>query len=181
MRISDWSSDLCSSDLIRCRKARVLLCRGPEPYRQALQLDRLHCRRRQRGLGDFQSGHGQGRLWRRAVHMVTEMTQASLSLRLRAYRTIAWAKRRPPIMQLAATCALEHFTAILANAVLSDPAHLVGADTEAQRMWRWHAVEEIEHKAVASDTWLYANLAMPRGISWSLRSEERRVGQECYV
>src|SRR3546814_4024214 len=70
-------------------------------------------------------------------------------------------------MQLAATCALEHFTAILANAVLSDPAHLVGADTEAQRMWRWHAVEEIEHKAVAYDTWLYATRAMPR---W--RSEE---------
>src|SRR3546814_11937732 len=62
MRISDWSSDVFSS------------------Y--------LHCRRRQRGLGDLQSGHGQGRLWRRAVHMVTEMTQASLSLRLRAYRTI---------------------------------------------------------------------------------------------
>src|SRR3546814_18954071 len=67
------------------------------------------------------------------------------------------------------TCALEHFTAILANAVLSDPAHLVGADTEAQRMWRWHAVEEIEHKAVAYDTWLYATRAMPRWMSWSLR------------
>src|SRR3546814_12459444 len=74
------------------------------------------------------------------------------------------------------TCALEHFTAILANAVLSDPAHLVGADTEAQRMWRWHAVEEIEHKAVAYDTWLYATRAMPRWMSW--RSEERRVGKE---
>src|SRR3546814_17267406 len=72
-------------------------------------------------------------------------------------------------MQLTATCALEHFTAILANAVLSDPAHLVGADTEAQRMWRWHAVEEIEHKDVAYDTWLYATRAMPRWLSWSLR------------
>ena len=87
----------------------------------------------------------------------------------RAARTIAWAKRRPPIMQLAATCALEHFTAILANAVLSDPAYLAGADVEAQRMWRWHAVEEIEHKAVAYDTWLHATRGMPRWMSWSLR------------
>jgi predicted metal-dependent hydrolase len=88
----------------------------------------------------------------------------------RAARTIAWAKRRPPLMQLAATCALEHFTAILANAVLSDPAHLAGADVEAQRMWRWHAVEEIEHKAVAYDTWLHATRNMPRLARWSLRS-----------
>ena len=65
----------------------------------------------------------------------------------RAARTIAWAKRRKPVMQLAATCALEHFTATLANAVLSNPEHLAGAEPEAQRMWRWHAIEEIEHKA----------------------------------
>ncbi len=88
----------------------------------------------------------------------------------RAARTIAWAKRRAPIMQLAATCALEHFTATLASAMLSDPAHLAGADTEAQRMWRWHAIEEIEHKAVAYDTWLHATRNMPRGLRWSLRS-----------
>lgn len=88
----------------------------------------------------------------------------------RAARTIAWAKRRPPLMQLAATCALEHFTATLANAVLSDPSHLAGADDEAQRMWRWHAVEEIEHKAVAYDTWLHATRNMPRRLRWSLRS-----------
>jgi predicted metal-dependent hydrolase len=88
----------------------------------------------------------------------------------RAARTIAWAKRRSPIMQLAATCALEHFTAILANAVLSDSAHLAGADTEAQRMWRWHAVEEIEHKGVAYDTWLHATRNKLRILCWSIRS-----------
>lgn len=88
----------------------------------------------------------------------------------RAARTIAWTKSRPPIMQLAATCALEHFTAVLANAVLSNPAHLAGADMEAHRMWRWHAVEEIEHKAVAYDTWLYATRDMPGIKRWALRS-----------
>ncbi|HEY9090726.1 metal-dependent hydrolase [Parasphingorhabdus sp.] len=88
----------------------------------------------------------------------------------RAARTIAWTKSRPPIMQLAATCALEHFTAVLANAVLSNPAHLAGADMEAHRMWRWHAVEEIEHKAVAYDTWLHATRDIPGVKRWSLRS-----------
>ena len=88
----------------------------------------------------------------------------------RAARTLAWARRRPPMMQLAATCALEHFTATLANAVLSDPAHLEGADPEAQRMWRWHAIEEIEHKAVAYDTWLHASRHLPRWRRWLRRS-----------
>lgn len=88
----------------------------------------------------------------------------------RAARTIAWAKRRKPSMQLAATCALEHFTASLANAVLADPAHLAGADPEAQRMWRWHAIEEIEHKAVAYDTWLHATRNLPRWRRWLMRS-----------
>lgn len=88
----------------------------------------------------------------------------------RAARTIAWAKRRNPAMQLAATCALEHFTATLANAVLSDPAHLAGADDEAQRMWRWHAIEEIEHKAVAYDTWVHATRRLPRWRRWLMRS-----------
>src|SRR3546814_16965350 len=72
-------------------------------------------------------------------------------------------------MQLAATCALEHFTATLANAILADPAHLAGADAEAQRMWRWHAIEEIEHKAVAYDTWVHATRALPRWQRWAMR------------
>jgi len=37
-------------------------------------------------------------------------------------------------------------------------------------MWRWHAIEEIEHKAVAYDTWNHATRAMPRWKRWSLRS-----------
>lgn len=74
----------------------------------------------------------------------------------RTRRTIGWARRRPPIQQLAATCALEHFTATLAHDALANPTHLSGVAPEAQRMWRWHAIEEIEHKAVAYDTYLHA-------------------------
>ena len=88
----------------------------------------------------------------------------------RAAQTIAWARRRPPLDQLAGTCALEHFTATLAHAALSDPAHLAGADPEAERMWRWHAIEEIEHKAVAFDTWNHATRDMGRLRRWWRRS-----------
>jgi predicted metal-dependent hydrolase len=63
-------------------------------------------------------------------------------------------KRFPPAMQLAATAALEHFTAIMAHAVLADPRHMAGARPEVARLWRWHAMEEIEHKAVAFDTYM---------------------------
>lgn len=66
------------------------------------------------------------------------------------------AKRRPPIVSLAATMALEHFTAILAHELLGDPRHLDGADAESAALWRWHAIEEIEHKGVAHDTWVHA-------------------------
>ncbi len=88
----------------------------------------------------------------------------------RAARTIAWAKKRESTLQLAATCALEHFTATLAHSLLADPAHLAGADEEAQKMWRWHAIEEIEHKAVAFDTWLCATRKLPAWRRWLRRS-----------
>lgn len=55
--------------------------------------------------------------------------------------------------QLAMTCALEHFTAIFADLVLRDPRVLEGAHPAFARLWRWHAVEETEHKAVAFDVY----------------------------
>ncbi|MBO9697326.1 MAG: metal-dependent hydrolase [Sphingopyxis sp.] len=88
----------------------------------------------------------------------------------RARRTIAWVKRRSPIQQLAATCALEHFTATLAHDALANPAHLGGAAEEARQLWRWHAIEEIEHKAVAFDTYLHAARTMTPFRRWLKRS-----------
>jgi predicted metal-dependent hydrolase len=65
---------------------------------------------------------------------------------------LAWVKRTlPKGAPLLVTCALEHFTAILAHALLEDPSQLAGADPAYERMWVWHALEECEHKAVAFD------------------------------
>ena len=57
----------------------------------------------------------------------------------------------PTRMQLAATIALEHYTAILADILLREPELLEGADEKYAALWRWHALEETEHKAVAFD------------------------------
>src|SRR3546814_13835097 len=49
----------------------------------------------------------------------------------RAARSIAWARARPPLMQPAPTCAMEHFTATLANALSADPPNPAGPDRES--------------------------------------------------
>lgn len=63
-------------------------------------------------------------------------------------------KKFSPERRLAATVAMEHFTAIMADAVLREPQWLAGATPEMRRLWRWHALEETEHKAVAFDVYM---------------------------
>jgi predicted metal-dependent hydrolase len=60
----------------------------------------------------------------------------------------------PPASNLAATAALEHFTATLAELVLSsdETRNLFGHD-EVRNLFLWHALEESEHKAVAFDVY----------------------------
>lgn len=57
----------------------------------------------------------------------------------------------PPALRLSVTAALEHYTAILAEGALSEDGPLQLMDPKMQRLLRWHAIEEIEHKAVAFD------------------------------
>ena len=59
-----------------------------------------------------------------------------------------------PESQLATTCALEHFTAIMAQFLIgTDPGRefLGSLEHRHARLWVWHAREELEHKAVAFD------------------------------
>jgi predicted metal-dependent hydrolase len=62
-------------------------------------------------------------------------------------------RRLPACSRLAITCALEHFTAVLARQVLSNPRIMEGAHPTMAGLWRWHAAEESEHKAVAFDVY----------------------------
>ena len=73
-------------------------------------------------------------------------------------RSVAWAlgaaqKLMPKSWQLATTLALEHHTAILADRLLSRPDLLQDSEPAFARLWRWHALEETEHKGVAFDVW----------------------------
>lgn len=71
----------------------------------------------------------------------------------RFHRHMNWVNNLPPGQQLAGTCGAEHYTAVLANAILSHPEWMEGATPRMKRLWRWHAIEETEHKAVAFDVY----------------------------
>jgi uncharacterized protein len=59
-----------------------------------------------------------------------------------------------PTSNLAATAALEHFTATLAEMVLTDEqVRGMFGHQEVKNLFLWHALEESEHKAVAFDVY----------------------------
>jgi len=63
-------------------------------------------------------------------------------------------KRLPKKVQLAITAAAEHLTATLGEGFLElMPEILAEAHPEMRAMYAWHAVEEVEHKAVAFDVY----------------------------
>lgn len=64
---------------------------------------------------------------------------------------VRWA---PKAWQLAITCALEHFTAMLADDILTNQDYFISvSDPAFADLWLWHAVEETEHKGVCFDVY----------------------------
>lgn len=61
--------------------------------------------------------------------------------------------REQPRGKLAVTCALEHFTTILAAELLRNPMCRESMSGEQARLWFWHGVEELEHNCVAIDVY----------------------------
>jgi predicted metal-dependent hydrolase len=88
----------------------------------------------------------------------------------RVEEMLALTKGRPEILNLAATMALEHFTAMLGHQLLANSRHLAGAEGDLGEIWRWHSIEEIEHKGVAYDTWLHATRDWSRWKRWKVKS-----------
>jgi predicted metal-dependent hydrolase len=86
--------------------------------------------------------------------MLEEQGYHGDALEKRVDRILKWVTRvTTPRMRLAATCALEHFTATLAHQLLRDGKMLEGAHPVMAALWKWHAAEENEHKAVAYDVY----------------------------
>ncbi|WP_312968497.1 metal-dependent hydrolase [Acinetobacter gerneri] len=75
-------------------------------------------------------------------------------------------KSTHPKLQLAVTCAFEHFTALLGGYILRNPEVLSTLDDDAIKLWVWHAIEEIEHRAVAFDVYqaVYADDKVRRRV-----------------
>jgi predicted metal-dependent hydrolase len=62
-----------------------------------------------------------------------------------------------PMVRLAVTCALEHFTAIMAELWLTRDDLRAQAHPSVRSLWTWHALEELDHKAVAFDVYKAAD------------------------
>ena len=70
---------------------------------------------------------------------------------------VAFSRSRGPMAMLISTIALEHFTAMMAETHIRHRDELFQkTDPAIERLWRWHALEETEHKAVAYDVFMAA-------------------------
>lgn len=69
---------------------------------------------------------------------------------------VAIARDRGPMRMLLSTIALEHITSMMADIHAANQHLFDGAPPGVERMWRWHAMEETEHKAVAFDVFIVA-------------------------
>jgi len=80
-------------------------------------------------------------------------------------RVMRWFNRNRPETSLAVTAALEHLTAILARQVLTHPDRFTDSmHPEMAALWRWHALEEAEHKSVAFDVMQVAAISYRRRV-----------------
>ena len=94
---------------------------------------------------------------------------AELDGRVKAHLE-AVCERTSPQEQLAVTIALEHFTAIMAHALLTEKEPMAGAPRDVVKLWQWHAIEEIEHKSVAYDTYVFATRNLSAFRRWAIRA-----------
>lgn len=76
---------------------------------------------------------------------------------------------RNPLYRLVGTCALEHLTTTFAKTTLKHPHVLDGSAQPYRQVWTWHALEELEHQAVALNVLRSATSGMPAWRRYLLR------------
>jgi predicted metal-dependent hydrolase len=76
---------------------------------------------------------------------------------------------RDQLDDLAVTCALEHFTALMAEMWLHEPELRAQVPEPLRKLWTWHALEELDHKAVAFDVYQEVGGDHARRTRWMRR------------
>jgi len=68
----------------------------------------------------------------------------------RQEESVRWffARFDTPLARLYLTCAIEHITYALSRIVIERPEIMDKAHPAYRRLWRWHALEEVEHSSV---------------------------------
>jgi len=70
---------------------------------------------------------------------------------VRAKKRLRLLEGADPRHAIAITAATEHFTAMFAEWLLTNPEVLDGAEPRLKTMWLWHSAEELEHRSTAFD------------------------------
>lgn len=84
-----------------------------------------------------------------------------------------------PLDRLAATCALEQITGGLARMCLRREKLWDEASPAYRRLWRWHALEEIEHSSVALQVYRAVSPQGPRWKRYALRIKHLAIAGAC--
>ncbi len=124
--------------------------------------DRVDDPRLAQQIREFAGQEGQhSRIHDEHVELLLRQGYTAIEGRNRLFdRIVRWHNRNTPAFSLAATAAIEHLTALLARKVLEkDGGWVETMDPRMRSLWRWHALEESEHKAVAFDT--YRAMGLP--------------------
>lgn len=111
--------------------------------------------REHRALNDLLAHHGY------PVRTIEKVIDGALRLRERVL---------PAHVNLATTAALEHFTAVFAEELMTNPDLRAELTHPAVRnLLEWHALEEAEHKAVAFDVYRFTG-GSERARIWTMKS-----------
>ena len=87
------------------------------------------------------------------ARMIERLPAAAVFER-RVTELLAWVqKNTPPTFRLSGTIALEHLTAIMADALLCEKFMADQSEPHYYAQWKWHALEETEHKGVPFDVY----------------------------
>jgi uncharacterized protein len=121
-----------------------------------------------RGFIEQEAGHSREHIAMNKGLIAAGYDVAPLESAIRKF--VATFQKTSNLTKVAATMCIEHITAIVAAEVLKNEHHLDNSNAELKELWLWHAVEEVEHKAVAFDTWMYLTRDWSGVRRWATRS-----------